>query len=348
MKIDLTNTTSSKINSGLIDARRAIGTPAVGMVLTLVIVTDEGNAYDALKAAGDASHEHPSRILAVIRRPGRSPRDRAKSRLDAEIRVGSDAGAGETVLLRLHGELADHAESVVLPLLLPDAPVVVWWPEDAPDNPAGDPLGKLAQRRITDAAAAEDPVGALRLRAGSYSPGDTDLAWTRITPWRSMLAAALDQKHSAISAAVVEGEPYNPSTELLGMWLADRLQVPVERRVSDGPGLTAVRMTTADGTICLDRADGALAELAMPGQPDRRVALKRRETAELIAEDLRRLDPDEIYRSAVRFGVDRLGAQPQDGSAAQPSPGGAQKKAAPAKKAAQAKQPADSGAEKAK
>ncbi|MCQ4044910.1 glucose-6-phosphate dehydrogenase assembly protein OpcA [Streptantibioticus rubrisoli] len=350
MKIDLTNTTSSKINSGLIDARRAIGTPAVGMVLTLVIVTDEGNAYDALKAAGDASHEHPSRILAVIRRPGRSPRDRAKSRLDAEIRVGSDAGAGETVLLRLHGELADHAESVVLPLLLPDAPVVVWWPEDAPDNPAGDPLGKLAQRRITDAAAAEDPVGALRLRAGSYSPGDTDLAWTRITPWRSMLAAALDQKHSAISAAVVEGEPYNPSTELLGMWLADRLQVPVERRVSDGPGLTAVRMTTADGTICLDRADGALAELAMPGQPDRRVALKRRETAELIAEELRRLDPDESYRSAVRFGVDRLGAQPpQDGSAAQPPSGGAQKKAAPAKKAAEpARQSADSGAEKAK
>ncbi len=335
MKIDLTNTTSSKINSGLIEARRAIGTPAVGMVLTLVIVTDEGNAYDALKAAGDASREHPSRILAVIRRPGRTPRDRAKSRLDAEVRVGSDAGTGETVLLRLHGELSGHAESVVLPLLLPDAPVVVWWPEDAPDKPAEDPLGKLAQRRITDAASAEDPVAALAVRAGSYSPGDTDLAWTRITPWRSMLAAALDQKHSAISSAVVEGEPYNPSTELLGMWLAERLKVPVERRVSDGPGLTAVRMTTADGMICLDRADGALAELAMPGQPDRHVALKRRETAELIAEELRRLDPDEIYRSAVQFGVDRLNTQaPQDGSQASATGGTQKKAAAPARKTA--------------
>ncbi|MEU6170781.1 glucose-6-phosphate dehydrogenase assembly protein OpcA [Streptantibioticus parmotrematis] len=306
MKIDLTDTTSSKINAGVIQARRASGTPAVGMVLTLVIVTDEGNAYDALKAAGDASREHPSRILAVIKRPGRSPRDRAKSRLDAEIRVGSDAGTGETVMLRLHGELANHAESVVLPLLLPDAPVVVWWPEDAPGNPAEHPLGKLAQRRITDAAAAEDPVAALRVRADTYSPGDTDLAWTRITPWRSMLAAALDQKHSAVTAAIVEGEPYNPSTELLGMWLADRLEVPVERRVSDGPGLTAVRLSTADGEICLDRADGALAELAMPGQPDRHVALKRRDTAELIAEELRRLDPDDIYRETVRVGVKRL------------------------------------------
>ncbi|MCQ4083456.1 glucose-6-phosphate dehydrogenase assembly protein OpcA [Streptomyces sp. RB6PN25] len=306
MKIDLTETTSSRINSALIEGRRAIGAPAIGMVLTLVIVTDEGSAYDAMRAASDASREHPSRILAVIKRPGRTPRDRARTRLDAEVLVGSDSSAGETVLLRLHGELVNHAESVVLPLLLPDAPVVVWWPADAPDNPAQHPLGRLGQRRITDASAAEDPVAALGLRAASYTPGDTDLAWTRITPWRSMLAAALDQKHSKISSAVVEGEAYNPSAELLAMWLADRLDVPVERTVSDGPGLTAVRLTTADGVICLDRADGALAELAMPGQPDRHVALKRRETSELIAEELRRLDPDEIYRSAVQFGVERI------------------------------------------
>ena len=51
MKIDLTDTTASKINKALVQGRRAIGTPAVGMVLTLVIVTDEENAYDALKAA---------------------------------------------------------------------------------------------------------------------------------------------------------------------------------------------------------------------------------------------------------------------------------------------------------
>jgi glucose-6-phosphate dehydrogenase assembly protein OpcA len=332
MKMDLTDTTSAKINAGLIQARRAIGTPAVGMVLTLVIVTDEGSAYDALKAATEASKEHPSRILVVIKRPGRSPRDRALARLDAEVLVGSEAGTGETVVLRMHGELAHHAESVVLPLLLPDAPVVVWWPEDGPENPAADPLGGLGQRRITDAAAAEDPVGELGVRAATYTPGDTDLAWTRITPWRSMLAAALDQKHSRISAAVVEGEAYNPSTELLALWLADRLGVPVERKVSAGPGITGARLSTADGEICLDRPDGALAELAMPGQPDRHVALKRRETSELIAEELRRLDPDDIYRATVQFGVKHLIRRPEAEAQATPAP--AAKKATPAKKAA--------------
>ncbi|QDQ10890.1 glucose-6-phosphate dehydrogenase assembly protein OpcA [Streptomyces spectabilis] len=307
MKIDLTDTTASKINKALVQGRRAIGTPAVGMVLTLVIVTDEENAYDALKAASEASREHPSRTLVVIKRVSRSPRDRTSSRLDAEVRVGADAGTGETVVLRLYGEVVDHAQSVVLPLLLPDAPTVVWWPVNAPLDPAQDPLGALAQRRVTDTYAAERPVQELTARAEAYHPGDTDLSWTRITPWRSMLAAALDQVTCEVTGAEVEGEEFNPSVELLAMWLADRLSVPVKRSLSTGPGLTGVRMDTNCGPIVLDRADGALATLSIQGQPDRAVALKRRETSELIAEELRRLDPDDTYASALRFGVDRLG-----------------------------------------
>ncbi|MGV9605067.1 glucose-6-phosphate dehydrogenase assembly protein OpcA [Streptomyces sp. NPDC003631] len=319
MKIDLTDTTASKINKALVQGRRAIGTPAVGMVLTLVIVTDEENAYDALKAANEASREHPSRTLVVVKRVSRSPRDRTTSRLDAEVRVGADAGTGETVILRLYGEVVNHAQSVVLPLLLPDAPVVAWWPVNAPLDPANDPLGALAQRRVTDSYTAEAPVGELNARADAYTPGDTDLSWTRITPWRSMLAAALDQVVCDVQGVEVEGEEFNPSCELLAMWLADRLSVPVKRSLSSGPGLTAVRMRTSCGPIVLDRADGSLATLSIHGQPDRAVALKRRETAELIAEELRRLDPDDTYASALRFGVDRLGNGAERTDAAEPS-----------------------------
>ncbi|MEU3182689.1 glucose-6-phosphate dehydrogenase assembly protein OpcA [Streptomyces sp. NPDC006923] len=340
MKIDLTDTTSSKINKALVQGRRAIGTPAVGMVLTLVLVTDEENAYDALKAANEASREHPSRKLVVVKRVSRSPRDRAKARLDAEVRVGVDAGTGETIVLRLYGEVIDHAQSVVLPLLLPDAPVVVWWPVNAPVDPAKDALGKLAQRRVTDSYAAEHPIEELTARAGTYVPGDTDLSWTRITPWRSMVAAALDQVACDVTSVEVEGEEANPSVELLAMWLADRLHVPVKRAVSSGPGLTAVRMETTCGPISLGRADGSLATLTIEGQPDRAVALKRRDTAELIAEELRRLDPDDIYASALRFGVHRLG------DASEASPAEVPAKAADAPAAAQKKTPAKKAAAK--
>jgi glucose-6-phosphate dehydrogenase assembly protein OpcA len=290
MMIDLTDTNSSAVNSALIDARHAIGSPTLGMVLTLVIVTDESTQYDAMKAATEAAREHPSRILVVIGRPGAD----ITPRLDAEVRVG-DMGAGETVVLRLHGELAEHAESVVLPLLLPDAPVVVWWPGKAPEAASKDPLGVLAQRRITDAVAAPRRADWLEIRSASYTPGDTDLAWTRTTTWRSLLAAALDQRYDTITGASVEAKAGNPSAELLALWLSDRLGVHVERVVSAGPGITAVRLVTVSGDIAITRPDGVLATLSTPGQPDRHVALKRREAAELIAEELRRLDPDEVY-----------------------------------------------------
>ncbi|WP_030909109.1 glucose-6-phosphate dehydrogenase assembly protein OpcA [Streptomyces sp. NRRL F-5126] len=340
MKIDLTETTSSKINKALVQGRRAIGSPAIGMVLTLVVVTDEENAYDALRAASDASREHPSRLLVVVKRPSRSPRDRANARLDAEVRVGEDAGIGETVVLRLYGEVIDHAQSVVLPLLLADAPVVVWWPVNAPANPAKDPLGSLAQRRVTDSYATEGPVDELRKRASVYTPGDTDLAWSRITPWRSMLAAALDQVTCDVTSVEVEGEEENPSCELLAMWLAERLGVPVRRAVSKGPGLTAVRMETTCGPVSIDRANGSLATLSIEGQPDRAVALNRRDTSELIAEELRRLDPDETYAATLRFGVDRL--RESDGGVA----GGTEQAEPPAKKAAAKKAAAKKAAAK--
>ncbi|MFI1711215.1 glucose-6-phosphate dehydrogenase assembly protein OpcA [Streptomyces griseoruber] len=300
MKIDLTDTTASKINKALVQGRRAIGTPAVGMVLTMVIVTDEENAYDSIKAAEEASHEHPSRTLVVIKRHARTPRERTQSRLDAEVRVGSEAGTGETVILRTYGEVSDHADSVVLPLLLPDAPVVVWWPVDAPEYPSKDPLGALAQRRITDLYAVENPLQTMETRMRSYAPGDTDLAWTRLTPWRSMLAAALDQARVPIVSGAVEAEAENPAAELLARWLEARLGVRIDRVVTAGPVVTAVRLGTAGGEIVIDRPEGPLATLTLPGQPSRTLALKVRTTSELIAEELRRLDADEMYAIALR------------------------------------------------
>ncbi len=300
MRTELTDTTSSKVDRALLDARRAVGSPTMGLVLTLVIATDEENAYDAIRAASEASREHPCRIITVIKRTSRGPHKLRQTRLDAEVRVGSDAGSGEIVVLRLHGALTGQAGSVVLPLLVPDAPVVVWWPADAPADPARDPLGALAQRRITDAEASADPVAALDERGAVYAPGDTDLAWTRLTPWRALLAAAMDQKPLPVTGGAVESEPDNPSAELLARWLEDRLGVPVERVVTPGPVITGVRLDTAQGVIRVDRPDGALAALILPDSPDRRVALKIRSTAELIAEELRRLDADVVYASALR------------------------------------------------
>jgi glucose-6-phosphate dehydrogenase assembly protein OpcA len=190
---------------------------------------------------------------------------------------------------------------VVLPLLLPDSPVAMWWPSDPPADLSADPLGRLAQRRITDAAAAVRGKGkAIHTQCASYSPGNTDLAWTRITPWRALLAAALDQHPLKISRGSVTAERISPSAELLVAWLTDRLKIKVDRRNSRGPGITEAVLETKEGPIRISRLDGRLATFSSPGRPDRPVALKRRQLPELLAEELRRLDEDDVYAATAR------------------------------------------------
>ncbi len=303
MIIDLPSTTTSQVNAPLVELRKRGGQVALGRVLTLVIVADDGAGLeDAIDAANDASREHPSRII-VIARGART----AAPRIDGQIRIGGDAGASEVIVLRLYGQLAAHAESAVVPLLLPDAPIVTWWPGTGPASPAQDPLGALAQRRITDSAAERNPIRALTTRAKHYVAGDTDLAWTRLTYWRAQLVAALDlPPHEPVSSAAVTGEADSPSTELLAGWLAEYLRVPVKRvKTTAAEGIVSVTLERGSGPIELHRPDGKVGTLTQPGQPTRKIALQRRSVSDALIEELRRLDPDEVYEAALA-GLHRL------------------------------------------
>ncbi|MCO1658813.1 glucose-6-phosphate dehydrogenase assembly protein OpcA [Pseudonocardia humida] len=305
MIVDLPSTNISKVNKKLVQLRESGGVLALGRVLTLVIITDDGaTTEDAIDAANEASREHPCRVIVLAR----GYRE-AAPRLDAQIRVGGDAGASEVIVLRGYGALADNgaAAGMVMPLLLPDAPVVAWWPGDAPDVPAEDEVGRLAQRRITDALACADPVAALAQRRVGHRAGDTDLAWSRLTFWRALLATAMDAPpFEPITHVTVVGERVSPSADLLAGWLAARLDAAVERRpATTGKGMVSVRLERASGPIELVRPDGRVGRLSQPGQPDRLVALARREVRDCLAEELRRLDPDEIYGAALA-GIGRV------------------------------------------
>ena len=299
--IRLEDTSGGAVADAIADLRRRIGAPTMGMVLTLLIVADEDTQADATSAAITAARQHPMRIVTLIGRP-----ESKETRLDAEIAVGGEDGPGEVAVLRLRGELAEHANSVAVPLLLPDTPVVAYWPGNAPATPAISPLGRHAQRRITDAIGEDDPLLALRERRDGYVDGDTDLSWARITSWRSVLAAALDQPLAAITGGCVRGEANNPSVLLLAAWLQDRLGVTVSLEAGVAQGITAVTLDTADGPLSLSRSDGAVATLTRPGRPAAPVALARRELSALLSEELRQLDSDEVYERTLVTAVSML------------------------------------------
>uniref|UniRef100_UPI002F35E8E5 glucose-6-phosphate dehydrogenase assembly protein OpcA n=1 Tax=Rhodococcus sp. H36-A4 TaxID=3004353 RepID=UPI002F35E8E5 len=294
MIVDMPATTTRAVGKKLIELRESGGAVTIGRVLTLIVASrDSEQAEPAIEAANEASREHPCRVIVLIRG------DRSvESGLDAQIRVGGDAGASEVVVLRLHGELAEHEHSVVIPFLLPDTPIVVWWPNEAPKIPAQDPLGKLAIRRITDATKSSDPTSTIKSRLDSYTQGDSDLSWSRVTYWRGLLATALDQApYEKVLDVTVSGLAEEPALDILAGWLAVKLEVPVHRRT----GELKVELKRENSAISIVRPQtGKTATLSRTGQPDAEVALARRETRECLAEELRRLDTDEIYELALK------------------------------------------------
>ena len=302
----LTNTTASAVDRTMNEMRETFGANALSRVLTLIIVTSGSDFDDALEAAVQASHEHPSRVLVVHQDPRRLGQS-----LDAEIRVGRDAGAGDIVILHVGPAAATTLDTLVMPLLLPDAPIVTWWPKDAPSSPANDVLGAMSQRRITDARSSEDPLGTLhRLRTG-YTRGDTDLSWARITKWRGLLATAYETPPVSVPTRVtLSGDVEDPALTLLAAWLERTLGVSVERThaETDGYSVQELRLTREDGDIVLTR-DGAAIRLTLPGERSehgQHVALPHRSLYELLAEELRRLDPDEVYGEVLAHAFDRV------------------------------------------
>ena len=302
----LWDTTGSAVVKELAAQRRTGGAVLSGVALTLVVVADESRVSEAEEAATHAAEMHPCRVLVVVRRQIEAP----TPRLDAEVLIGGRLGPGEAVVMRMYGRLGLHAESVVLPLLAADAPVVAWWHAAAPDKLATDALAVFADRRITDSSIGDDSLAALKKRAVDYAPGDTDLAWTRSTGWRAILASSLDSVSGrrgepvVVQKGRVVGDPRNPTAQLLAGWVSSRCGCPITVEESERkPGVSGVEsvVLTLDQKeevqIHADRRGGAV--ITQPFRPDTNVALPERALGDLLSEELRRLDPDETYSDAL-------------------------------------------------
>ena len=189
MIIDLPTHDLVEDQPSLVDLREKGGSVALGRVLTLVIVTDEAQSEDPIAAANAASFEHPCRVIVVAR--------------GLQARLGAD-GRADPGRRRRRRQRGDRA-AAVRPA---GRPRRVGRRAAAAGRRAGGRLvagrGAGGAGRGPDRAAGAAPDHRRRRRrsgrspswpsgATSYRPGDTDLAWTRITRWRGLLASTLDQ-----------------------------------------------------------------------------------------------------------------------------------------------------------
>ncbi len=303
MIIDIPDTTASKVARKLVKVREDGGQIALGRVLNLVILAQPDEIESSIEAANAASAEHPCRII-VVSDAGASDSDV----LNAQIRVGGDAGASEVIVLSAATDVVAHTDTLIMPLLLPDAPIVAWWPSVVPDSPANEPIGSMAHTRLTDSVNSDNPQANIRKLRENHVPGDVDLAWTRATVWRGLVATALDQPpFDPVTGVEIAGDADHPSLDLLGAWLANALDVPVILKPIKGAlGLTKVLLKRDSGDIEFTRNDGKRATLRQPNMPEQHINLPIRSLVDCLAEELRRLHPDMFYSEVLLKGLPKV------------------------------------------
>ena len=319
MIIDLTDTTSARSARPWSQSAAEAGSPTTGAVLTLVISTDERHHYDAMKAAQrglarapgahhrrDAaarSSPHPARRRGAGRRRDRTrakssccgctascPRTPTRSCCRCCCRTYRWSPGGRTDSRTCPADPARQARA---------APHHRRGRAPQADAELRRPAARLLPRRHRPGLDPAHPVALDAGRGAGPVPAQGD---RRRSPARRQPSVARCWRSGC------------------GSGWASRSRGPTD----EGPGITGVELMTADGPIALTRPDGELAALSVPGQPDRPVALKRRETAELIAEELRRLDVDDDVRGgaaarhrAATWPADR-GGRAQGGEAGRP------------------------------
>lgn len=308
MIITLKNTTSAEVASRIVELRDERGSAALSRVLTLLIcVPDMIDVDKAIEVSDAVSREHPCRVIVIVEPESTE----GTALLNAQIRVGDAAGLSDIIILEPRGEAASNIDSLVMPLLQSDTPVVTYWPVTPPENPGAHPLGRLAVKRITDSRATECPMETLSALSTVYTPGDTDLAWAGVTLWRALLAAVAEDFDRLPTSIRVAGNATHPSPFLVAAWLHHQLGVPVDRIV-DREAHTITDITfffDDDTTVSLSRsATSSVARLSRPGLEDRSVNLARRSVQDSLMEDLRRMDPDVYYGELLTKELPRLAA----------------------------------------
>ena len=169
-------------------------------VLNLIVVTSEESAPEVTRVVCELSGNYPSRAILMISDP-----DEGEANLEiglsafCSVRHGMSGGShnqvcAEQVTMHVEGPPAEHLESLAGPLLIPDLPVFLWYPDGgAPGSPGCDGMAALADRIILDSGATGDCEASLRgmallLDQEDGVPAIGDLQWATLSPWRSLLA----------------------------------------------------------------------------------------------------------------------------------------------------------------
>jgi glucose-6-phosphate dehydrogenase assembly protein OpcA len=236
------------------DPQREAITRACALTLLVYVESAEASRKVSSLVSGIIA-QNPCRVVVMVVEP-----QAAESSLGAQIsihchvpRAGGKQLCCEQIELQARGDSVRDLDNVVVPLVVPGLPVVLWWragsfrPPDYFRN-----ILRVTDTLLVDSARFADPATDLGKLAGELKRLSavvpvSDLNWTRMTPWRGLVAQCFDPAEAIeyleqLTEVRVEYEEESPRWSaqsaqallLLG-WLASRLKWEPE----DSAGVSA-------------------------------------------------------------------------------------------------------------
>jgi glucose-6-phosphate dehydrogenase assembly protein OpcA len=246
-------------------------------VLNLVVYAESQEERSELDALLEVVTErHPSRAIVLV-----ADRAAAESRLEAYVSMrcrlsarGAKQICGEQVTIEASGPVVETASTAVVPLLVPDVPVFLWW-KDIPhyEDKLFSRLSAVADRVVIDSASFDNPHDDLLRLAQLLKGGGlrlSDLNWGRLTSWRSLVASFWDvadyrESLAEIERVTIEYDPPDrahdeiaPKALLAVGWIASCLGWEVAEEgasLGAGHGRFIMRAAGRDIEVSLDATD---------------------------------------------------------------------------------------------
>lgn len=204
--------------------------------MTLVVAAEESDDPQAIgETLAALMPEHPSRAIVI--------RLRAEDQRALDARVFAQCwmpfGHRQQIcceqieITASDASLPDLA-AAVLPLTVPDLPVILWCRSPRLFHLDAFPqLAAIGQKVVLDSGAFPDAAAALRELAGAVAAGHllADLAWTRLTRWRELVAQIFENRVQLANLPLVSDVAISyrrataPTTAFyLAAWLLEGLE----------------------------------------------------------------------------------------------------------------------------
>lgn len=284
---------------------------ACAMTFIVVLEQDE-DAQSAGETLAELIHENPSR--AIVLRIDPNEGDQLEARVLAQCWMPFGRRQQiccEQIEISASVSRLDEIPRIVMGLTVADLPVVLWCRgARLYSDPRFAHLLPLIDKLIVDTETLSRPEDAVAfVRNMSSQRVVADLTWTRLTPWREMVAVLFDEPQRRKLLANIEdvtvrhtGSTAPVSARYLAGWLRASMPSPARIRfesaaqpgiVFQGPGV--------DASIQLD---GGWAELRLNGCSDR-AAFPDRSNWQLLREEIAILGRDAVFDNSVRMSAEQ-------------------------------------------